>query len=307
MSKIKFTYISNKIKYGIGMSLMACALVSCAPNNNHENKDYEIVNEINDAIELPIGYAVQSRNIYINDEGLKEIEVKSGFNKLAINVYDENDYLSGVELVIKDLEGNIIDSFVSSNKDYIVTGVNPGDTYLIEEKKVPANYELEEKLYKITIPIVDREMFTGEEYYIINNVTLYKPSKDYKENNELGSFIIGVIERGNGHIPGITIEVSDIEGNLIKKFISTEGYHTITNLEDGQYKVKIVDGIPLGYELEMINGLLEEHNNTTTLNECLVTIEDGEYKDKTYSGPIFYISKSLENTNENSNKLTKTK
>lgn len=302
MSKINFNYINSRIKLGVGMTLMTCSLVACTPNNSAEKNNYGVVSEIEDAIQLPTSYSFASKNLNFSEKGLNEIERKSGSNKIVIDVIDERDYLSGMELVVRDSTGYPIDKFKTTNEGHILTNVVPGETYLLEEVSVPDNYEKEEKSYKFTIPVVDDEEYPEDKYYITNTLTIYKPSKNYEENNELGSLIISSAERGEGYISGVTFEISDMENKVIETFTSTERAHFVPNLADGDYKIRII-GMPEGYEIEIIDCLIDEEGNEKTLssNECIITIKDGVYGSKYHAGPIFYITKQETKT------LTKTR
>lgn len=307
MSNINFTYLNKKVKCGLAMSLMALSLTACANNTNEKTENSGIVSEIDNTIELYPSYAISQKKIYSSDKSLKKIEKKIGTDRIVIYVIDESDYINGVELVVKDSKGNVIDNFITDGNEYILTGIEEGKTYTIEEKNVPKNYELEENSYKFTAPYKEKysEKYSEKEYYITNFLTIYKESKEYKLRENYGEFNVCVYERGEGEIAGVTIEVSDLEGQVIETFTSTERSHNITNLKDGQYKVKIIDGMPLGYEIEMIAGLLDENDNKIETNECIITIENGTYPSKYFAGPVFYLTNTLDKINEVPKTLTK--
>lgn len=306
MSKINLTYLNKKVKCGLAMSLIAISLASCTNTNNEKGKTIEIVTENNDAIELYPIFNAYSKNSIFSDKELKKIEKSIGTDRIILEVIDESDYIKGLELVVKDLKGNIIADFITEGKDYILTGIEEGKTYIIEEKNILENYDLEEKGYKFTAPYKNKK-YPEQEYYLTNYLTINKESKEYKLRENNGEFLITVYGRGEDikydRMSEVTFEVKDLNDKVIETFTSTERSHNVTNLEDGKYKVKIIS-MPEGYELEMITGP-KEFINVLENNECIVNIENGKCQNENFVGPVFYINNTLDKTKKESNNPTK--
>lgn len=80
----------------------------------------------------------------------------------SISLIDKNteELIEGANLVVKDENGEIIDSWTTTDEIYTITEIKPG-TYTIEEDKAPEGYKLNEEgvTFKIENMNVDVAMY----------------------------------------------------------------------------------------------------------------------------------------------------
>ncbi len=136
--------------------------------------------------------------------------------------------LEGAKLQVIDKDGNIIDEWISGNKTHKIEGLKVGETYILREQIAPEDYvkatdiefkvENTNKIQKVTmidkiLEIVKTDLVTGEE------------------------------------LEGAEMQVTDKEGNIIDKWISTKEPHKITGLTEGETYTLTEITCPYGYEI----------------------------------------------------------
>ena len=254
----------------MGVSLV---LVSCAPRPKKENKSNPLSSDI----------AYIKKDLNFSDEERSKREEMSGKGKLAISYTDinTNDYIIGAKISVTDSKGKVIANYITDGDDYILTGLKEGKTYTLTELSVPDNYN--DKLYSYEIqynPTNDQNLSEKDYYKTYHTNIVREPNVhelfDSQENS--GKIIVVAFERGEGYVPGVGFKVVDSKGLSLEEWTSTTRSHTVSNLEDGEYHVIITD-VPEGYKLDQIDG------------EESITIYNGEYDNKTSSGPIYYFEK----------------
>lgn len=105
-------------------------------------------------VQAPDKYVVDStqHHIYITDDGVT-INVSMVDKQVVISKIDitTGDELEGAELVIKDKDGNVVDSWTSTNEVHYVNGLAEGQTYILTEKTAPYGYEIANSIeFKVT-------------------------------------------------------------------------------------------------------------------------------------------------------------
>lgn len=136
--------------------------------------------------------------------------------------------LEGAKLQVIDKEGNIVDEWISGKQTHKIEGLKVGETYILREQIAPEDFvkatdiefkvENTNKIQKVTmidkiLEIVKTDLVTGEE------------------------------------LEGAEMQVTDKEGNIIDKWISTKEPHKITGLTEGKTYTLTEITCPYGYEI----------------------------------------------------------
>ena len=136
--------------------------------------------------------------------------------------------LEGAKLQVIDKDGNIIDEWISGKQTHKIEGLKVGETYILREQIAPEDFvkatdiefkvENTNKIQKVTmidkiLEIVKTDLVTGEE------------------------------------LEGAEMQVTDKEGNIIDKWISTKEPHKITGLTEGETYTLTEITCPYGYEI----------------------------------------------------------
>lgn len=142
--------------------------------------------------------------------------------------------LPGAKLTVKDSNGKVIETWVSTNEVHVIKGLKPGK-YTLTEEVAPEGYilstetvEFEVKLDGTVTKVV---MKNRPEEKII---PIYISKQDITTSEE---------------IEGAHLELRDVEGNLIEAWVSGKEPHIIEGgLEPGKYYLTEILA-PEGYEL----------------------------------------------------------
>lgn len=142
--------------------------------------------------------------------------------------------LPGAKLTVKDLNGNVIDTWVSTNEVHIIKNLKPGK-YTLTEQIAPEGYilstetiEFEVKLDGTVTKVVMKNMPKEKN-------PVYISKQDITTNEELA---------------GAHLEIKDEKGNLIEAWVSTNEPHMIEELKAGKYFLTETLA-PEGYELSI--------------------------------------------------------
>ena len=143
--------------------------------------------------------------------------------------------LPGAKLTIKDSDGNIVDSWVSTDEVHVVKGLSEGK-YTLTEEIAPEGYATAST---ITFEIKDGEVTSVE---MIDEVTKVLISKrDFTTEEE---------------VAGAKIQIKDSTGKVVHEWVSSDEPHYIEKLPVGKYTL-IETVYPEGYEDGMIiDGIL---------------------------------------------------
>ena len=138
--------------------------------------------------------------------------------------------LPGAQLVVTDTEGNVMDSWTSTDKPHEIENLPDGE-YTLTEITAPDGYE---KAESITFEVKDGVVVGG---YVVmydapEGTNAYISKQDIVTKEEL---------------PGAELTVTDENGHIIDRWVSTDEVHVIENLPDGKYTLTEVTA-PDGYE-----------------------------------------------------------
>ncbi len=120
--------------------------------------------------------------------------------------------LEGAKLTVLDKDGNVVDSWVSTDKTHKIEGLTAGSKYTLREEIAP-------KGYVVTTDI---------EFTVDNDNKIHKV--------EMVDKIVEIskVDVGGEEIEGATIQVIDKDGNIVDEWVSTKEPHIINNLVENE-------------------------------------------------------------------------
>lgn len=139
--------------------------------------------------------------------------------------------IAGATLVVKDSNGNVIETFTSTTSGYEINGLSNG-TYTVTETQAPAGYKLNSE--PVTFTISDDN-----------------PTVDVKVEDQPESSVVTVakVDSVTGKmIAGAEILITNEAGEEVARFTSTTSAYTLKDLEYGTYTIEEVSA-PDGYFL----------------------------------------------------------
>ena len=171
--------------------------------------------------------------LYPEDEILKAstdlgIDFVTEVQVSKVDITDGKE-LAGATLTIKDSEGNVVESWVSTDEVYVVKGLDPGK-YTLTEEIAPEGYILSTE----TVEFEVKKDGNVIKFTMKNEPNVVNISKiDITNDKELA---------------GATLTIKDSEGNIVETWVSTEEVHVIKRLKPGKYTLT-EEIAPEGYEL----------------------------------------------------------
>ena len=204
----------------------------------------------------------------LTDKDGKSIDKVVMYNELTkVNISKQDittsKELPGAKLELKDSNNKVIDSWTSTDKVHVITGLSKG-TYTLSETNAPKGYKLSTET--ITFTIDEYGKLTDKDGKTIDKVVMYNTKE--KEVNISKQDLTNKKE-----LPGAKLEVIDAEGNIIDSWTSTDKVHTIKDIKTGTYKLKETMA-PDGYILNI------ETIEFTVNEDGTITNKDGKTIDK---------------------------
>ena len=190
----------------------------------------------------PAGYVLSTEKITFKVQ--KDGKVKSVVmynakekepTKIKISKQDitTKEELPGATLTIKDKNGKVVESWVSTDEPHYVENLKEG-TYTLTETKAPAGYVLSTE--KIT--------FKVQKDGKVKSVVMYNAKEKELTKVKISKQDITTKEE----LPGATLTITDEDGNVVAKWVSENEPHYIEGLKPGTYTLTEI-GAPEGYKL----------------------------------------------------------
>ena len=216
-------------------------------------------------IRAPLGY-------YVNEEPM---EVTFTYDGQAVQVLEStctdkptemwvskrdltnDEELPGATLTIKDMDGNIVESWVSTDTPHRVTGLHLGDAYTLTETRPADGYALADEITFRLLQTADEDgsnLQEAEVYYLTTKNFLFWTWDDWKLLDdatvimrddtikvEISKKDLTTMEE----LPGAELTITDKDGEEIDRWVSSDKPHYIEKLPAGEYtltEVKAPDG-----------------------------------------------------------------
>ena len=216
-------------------------------------------------IRAPLGY-------YVNEEPM---EVTFTYDGEAVQVLEStctnkptemwvskrdltnDEELPGATLTIQDMDGNIVESWVSTDTPHRVTGLHLGDAYTLTETRPADGYALADEITFRLLQKADEDgnnLQEAEVYYLTTRNFLFWTWGDWKLLDdatvimrddtikvEISKKDLTTMEE----LPGAELTVTDKDGKEIDRWVSSDKPHYIEKLPAGTYtltEVKSPDG-----------------------------------------------------------------
>ena len=168
-----------------------------------------------------------------------------------------DEELPGATLTIKDADGNIVESWVSTDTPHRVTGLHLGDAYTLTETRPADGYALADEITFRLLQKVDENgsnLQEAEVYYLTKKSLLFWTWDDWKLLDdatvimrddtikvEISKKDMTTMEE----LPGAELTITDKDGKEIDRWVSTDKPHYIEKLPAGDYtltEMKAPDG-----------------------------------------------------------------
>ena len=171
--------------------------------------------------------------------------------------------LPGANLVVKDANGNIVDSWTSTAESHTIKNIDAG-TYTLTETQAPNGYVLSTETIKFTID--EDGILTDESGNKIDKVVMF--------NKQIPKTNVTISKQDittSKELPGASLVVKDTNGNIIDTWVSTSTPHIIKDLIAGTYTLTETQA-PNGYILstETITFKIDENSKLINNNgKCI--------------------------------------
>ena len=171
-----------------------------------------------------------------------------------------DEELPGATLAIKDMDGNTVTTWVSTDEPHRVTGLHFGESYTLTEIRAADGYALADN---ITFRLIQKSDEDGnhleecEVYYLTTKNILFWKWDDWKLLDDATVIMQDDITKvqiskkdltTNEELPGAELIITDEKGSEIDRWISTDAPHYMEKLPAGKYTLNEVTA-PDGYAI----------------------------------------------------------
>ena len=241
--------------------------------STHKDATTNSGNYIVKELRAPLGY-------YVNGEPM---EVTFTYDGQAVQVLEStctdkptemwvskrdltnDEELPGATLTIKDADGNVVTSWVSTDTPHRVTGLHLGDTYTLTETRPADGYALADDITFRLLQKADDDgsnLQEAEVYYLTTKNLLFWTWDNWKllddatviMRDDITKVKISKVDiTTNEELPGAELVIKDTDGIEIERWISTSEPHYVEKLPAGDYVLTEITA-PNGYKIaESIN------------------------------------------------------
>ena len=171
-----------------------------------------------------------------------------------------DEELPGATLAIKDMDGNTVTTWVSTDEPHRVTRLHFGESYTLTEIRAADGYALADNITFRLIQKSDRDGNPLEEcevYYLTTKNILFWKWDDWKLLDDATVIMQDDITKvqiskkdltANEELPGAELTLTDEKGNEIDRWVSTDAPHYMERLLAGKYTLTEVTA-PDGYAI----------------------------------------------------------
>ena len=171
-----------------------------------------------------------------------------------------DEELPGATLTIQDMDGNIVESWVSTDTRHRVTGLHLGDAYTLTETRPADGYALADDITFRLLQKVDEDgnnLQEAEVYYLTTKNFLFWTWDDWKllddatviMRDDITKVQISKVDIATGkELPGAELTITDKDGKEIDRWVSTDTPHYIEKLPAGDYTLTEITA-PDGYDI----------------------------------------------------------
>lgn len=171
-----------------------------------------------------------------------------------------DEELPGATLAIKDMDGNTVTTWVSTDEPHRVTRLHFGESYTLTEIRAADGYALAND---ITFRLIQKSDEDGnpleecEVYYLTTKNILFWKWDDWKLLDDATVIMQDDITKvqiskkdltTNEELPGAELTLTDEKGNEIDRWVSTDAPHYMERLPAGKYTLTEVTA-PDGYAI----------------------------------------------------------
>lgn len=178
------------------------------------------------------GYATAETITFTVSDSLEVQHVEMFDTPLTVEIsktdFTNGKEIPGAKLTVKDSEGNVVESWTSTDKPHKISMLNTGK-YTLTEETCPAGYVQAET---VEFEIIDTEVVQKAE--MKDKPIQVEISKQDITNKE--------------ELPGATLIVKDSKGKQIEKWVSTNKPHLMYALPAGDYTLTEITA-PKGYKV----------------------------------------------------------
>ena len=171
-----------------------------------------------------------------------------------------DEELPGATLTIQDMDGNIVESWVSTDTPHRVTGLHLGDAYTLTETRPADGYALADEITFRLLQKMDEDgnnLQEAEVYYLTTKNFLFWTWDDWKllddatviMRDDITKVQISKVDIATGkELPGAELTITDKDGKEINRWVSTDTPHYIEKLPAGDYTLTEITA-PDGYDI----------------------------------------------------------
>ena len=237
-------------------------------SSTHKDATTNSGNYIVKELRAPLGY-------YVNEEPM---EVTFTYDGEAVQVLEStctdkptemwvskrdltnDEELPGATLTIKDADGNVVTSWVSTDTRHRVTGLHLGDAYTLIETRPADGYALADDITFRLLQKVDEDgnnLQEAEVYYLTTKNLLFWTWDDWKllddatviMKDDITKVQISKVDIATGkELPGAELTIADKDGKEIDRWVSSDKPHYIEKLPAGDYTLTEITA-PDGYDI----------------------------------------------------------
>ncbi len=206
-------------------------------------------------IEPPENYKPNSEKVVFNStyrgQDVEIIDVSEVITNRRIDTIiekrnKEGELVEGVELEILDENGNVIETWTTTDQVTMFEKLEKGKTYTLREKKPAKGYVTARKI-KFFVGDDGKlyQRIEDDEEFLIENIEIERVEMlDERTRIELNV----VDKETKEHIPGIEVEIRDKEtGEVVYSFTTGEDIEIIEGLDVGEYDIVTKDPENRGY------------------------------------------------------------